>query len=178
MAVGITLRLPQVAAATGVTTVYDPLGGDGFVAPHSSVYVELQLTGDATGGVAQLILQTDPRFMTLIDYFSLNQADAGAAIDFQAQVQQANGQTWLTTGQIPLIPTSALAAAEGPGIILYPPIIPLIQSTASLNPACAFQTHNLNADTYRMRVKCLQYDREAMHKVAYGVFANNLSPRT
>lgn len=59
---------------------YVPLGGDGYTAPFAAYNVQAwQLTGDASGGRVEFILQPDPRFCSLFVFMTTNIEQVAAA---------------------------------------------------------------------------------------------------
>lgn len=64
MSVAAEVTLPAQPAAG--TSVYRPLGGDGWTAPHAMYSVLSQLTADAGGGTNTQTINTDVRFMNIV----------------------------------------------------------------------------------------------------------------
>lgn len=64
MSVTDTVVLP--AQPTNGSTVYRPLGGDGWTAPHAVYSVLTQVSGDASAGINQAIIETDKRFQSIV----------------------------------------------------------------------------------------------------------------
>jgi len=57
---------------------YEPLGGDGVIAPHSSYRLNnFELTGDASGGVIQCTVNMDGRFDSLVALVSTAASGVG-----------------------------------------------------------------------------------------------------
>lgn len=75
MSVLSTFTLPAQPAAG--QAFYTPLGGDGWVAPQSLWYVDLESTGDSGGGIHQLTINEDLRFSQIVSFLML-QTDGGA----------------------------------------------------------------------------------------------------
>jgi len=58
--------------ASGIGSIsYLPLGGNGFLAPHSAYLASVGITCDASGGTAELILLRDDRFQHLVQFMQL-----------------------------------------------------------------------------------------------------------
>ncbi len=64
VAVAQTDSLPDQPAIGA--SVYRPLGGDGWTAPHAQYSVLQQITGDMSGGTSTLILDLDTRWMNIV----------------------------------------------------------------------------------------------------------------
>lgn len=83
MTVTTSVTLPAQPAAGSVSFL--PLGGNGWLAPQSMFMVDIQLTGDVSGGVSQLDIFRDERFEMLID-FMMVQSDAAAVIEYRFDI--------------------------------------------------------------------------------------------
>lgn len=64
MAVTSESTLPAQPVAG--TSVYRPLGGNGWTAPHAMYSVLSQLSGDVSGGTSAITLNLDARFMNIV----------------------------------------------------------------------------------------------------------------
>ncbi len=69
MSVTETLSLP--AQPSSGTVTYEPLGGDGMIAPLAAYWIDnFIISGDASGGVAELVVECDPRYECLVGFLS------------------------------------------------------------------------------------------------------------
>ncbi len=80
MSVTATLQLPEQPASG--STIWVPLGGNGYTAPHSMFEVDLQLANDASGGDTRLFILTDPRWESIIHRVELVVASSAAQAEF------------------------------------------------------------------------------------------------
>lgn len=80
MSVTSTVQLPQ-QPTTG-STIWVPLGGNGYTSPHSMFEVDVQLANDASGGDCRLFILTDPRWESIINRAELIVASQAAQAEF------------------------------------------------------------------------------------------------
>ncbi len=66
MAVEALVTLPDQPAQG--TTIEQPLGGNGWTAPHSAHACDISVVSDGTGGASTLRVHTDPRWTCVIAY--------------------------------------------------------------------------------------------------------------
>ena len=65
MSISLEYSLPTEFSAGTIT--FDPLGGDGIVAPSAAYYLNgVALTGDASGGTATLTINLDRRYECVV----------------------------------------------------------------------------------------------------------------
>jgi len=64
MSVTDTVQLPD--QATNGSTIWVPLGGNGYTSPHSMFEVEINIDNDASGGDTRLFILTDPRWESIV----------------------------------------------------------------------------------------------------------------
>lgn len=82
MSVAVTLTLP----AQPVDGTFDlvPLGGDGFIAPHSMYVLKaIGVDCDAGGGHAEVTTTFDVRYSSLVGSFQVAMVGAGASVLFR-----------------------------------------------------------------------------------------------
>ncbi len=85
MAVSESFALPAQPAA-GVGALYEPLGGDGRVAPMGVYSVEAQIVGDASAGNANITMDFDPRYTSVLGWVSPWIVADTAAGDFSIEL--------------------------------------------------------------------------------------------
>lgn len=80
MSVAQTVSLPD-NPTTGTARLIVLTGG-GFYAPKSMYEVQLTLTGDATGNLSTNVINTDPRFLSLVQRMEVTSL-AGTPVEYQ-----------------------------------------------------------------------------------------------
>lgn len=86
MSVSVTVALPTQPAAG--SSVYQPLGGNGYTAPNSYYSVLTQLAGDASGGTNTITVTLDPRFECIVSLVQSFQTGGAAAVEHETQLLQ------------------------------------------------------------------------------------------
>lgn len=90
MSVAETITLP--GQPTDGLNIFVPLGGDGFIAPHSCYELEATLDGDASGGTNVIYINLDSRFQSLVSLISIHVSGAAANVAFEAQFATQHGK--------------------------------------------------------------------------------------
>lgn len=164
MAIGEDLTLPDQPAAGSV--VFLPLGGNGFLAPHSAFSIDMQITGDASGGGIAFRINRDERFEHLIQSMML-QVDGSAAIQYKFEVFRENDSLFINGG------TSSVTTASG-GDGAYQ----LWTPPAMIDPSF-WRLKVTNVDGVQVKFKCLIYNFniEASKKIPLNVLLQNV-PRS
>lgn len=176
MSVTVIANLPETGATTGVSTLYEPLGGDGMTAPLSATFIQTTVTGDASGGNAILTVNIDPRWAQILDYATLKVENL--ALDQSVSWQVHNGNTAQLANETQNLIAPVSAQFQAPITIWYPPLMTLVQSNPDSVPSMSAFVNNNVSDVYTCQWKLLNFDREAPHDVPSGIFAANLSPRS
>lgn len=78
MSVSESFTLP--AQPTTGSSKYVPLAGNGYTAPQSAYAVAVQLSGDATGGSANITVRPDPQYASILSYASFSAFATAAAV--------------------------------------------------------------------------------------------------
>lgn len=121
MAITQVLKLPAQPSSGSAEII--PLGGNGWISPQSAFLIDMQVTGDATGGRITLTVERDNRFEHLISLIQLNSDDAAAAeflfgihrgkVVAQASGTQTNiGLTSLDNNQVAWNPTPMISPTK------------------------------------------------------------------
>lgn len=64
---------------------YIPLGGDGLTAPQSAWFMDMQITGDATGGAIRAVVLRDDRFEHILQFMSV-ETDSATAVSYRMDI--------------------------------------------------------------------------------------------
>lgn len=167
MAISQTVVLP--AQPDAGHTEYIPLGGDGWISPGSSYAMDLQVTGDASGGLIVVTINPDVRFEAVVAYmqlqnnnptaqeylFGLNRLSAGGSVNMH------NSGTMVNVG---------MNSLDDSNILWEPP--PVIAPTA-----WSFITNNVDTIAYRYAMLIYNFNIRASEKVPLGIIFGSL-PRT
>lgn len=164
MGIGQEFTLPNQPAAG--SAVYLPLGGNGFLAPHSAYSIDMQITGDASGGGIAFRIDRDERFEHLIQSMML-QVDGSAAIQYKFEVFRHADSIFINAGT-----SSATTAANADGAyqLWTPP--------AMIDPSF-WRLKVTNVDGVQVKFKCLIYNFniEASKKIPLNLLLQNV-PRS
>ena len=163
MAVDATVALP--AQPTVGSTNLIPLGGDGWVAPHSVYSVDQQVVHDASGGIANNQVRFDPRYTQLVSYMLAEQT-SGAATVLMTYTIQCDAQDRIAV-TVPLL----LQAQSGLSVTnrgLWTP--PAMLCSAGLGadddpPFVSLITDNTDTETTVLRVRIYNFDKRARERV-------------
>ncbi len=153
------------------TVAYIPLGGDGFIAPFASYVVQgFRATGDASSGRVELNIQMDDRFCSLVQFVSLEIAQATeASADFRMFI----GST---------APVSAIPRQNESGVIqsvdplvtngreisrTWSPV-PYILPGGRLAPSIVIQALNVDTDNYFVDASIYLFDITVREKTPMG----------
>lgn len=164
MSVLTELTIPVTPA--GGNVVYSPLGGDGFNAPISCYLVNgVSVSGDASGGTAQVKITMDDRYQSLI-----------ATVDAKVTSQASAAQTRITI------------ATEGPwslGVTKLSTLDPLGTGHVNWSPPPIFDALTLNAlwdnidatEDYKLTAIIYNFNKRASELVPLSVLLASL-PRS
>lgn len=98
-----------------------PLGGNGFTAPQSAFLFDMQITGDASGGLVNFTINRDDRFEHIVSFLQIGSNNA-AAIDYIMGISRKQGVTFQNVGKTK---TSGVTGSDLAVIIWAPP--PMIE---------------------------------------------------
>jgi len=165
MAVAVSDTLP--AQPANGSSVYRPLGGDGWTAPHAEYSVLTQLTGDATAGASIASLVLDTRFMNIVAVMELLLTGAASVRECELEVisDRPTGARHRVRAQGAMVFISTLGADN---LFSWNP--PLVVDAEELSWTC------LNVDTAvsncRCRIYCFQ--KRALEEVPLNVLLASL----
>jgi hypothetical protein len=97
------LTLP-IRTGPGITTQgvrYEPLGGNGLVAPHAQYSIDnFETTGDASGGVINQTITCDPRYSCLLAFVSTTASGGtiSAAVGCRIVIRTTSAFEWAVAG--------------------------------------------------------------------------------
>lgn len=170
MSVASIFQLPTQPASGDAVVV--PLGGDGFKAPRLAYMVnKFAVTGDASGGNAQLTLEMDPRFVCVVGYVTLQVKQATStdsefrmtiSSDFVAEQVDQGDQTAIS---------STIAAFEFARTWIPAPVaLPggFGTSGASNTPRIVIRMLNVDTDVYEMAALVYCFDIRAREIFSMG----------
>lgn len=169
MSVSESLILPQQPVSG--TVIDQPLGGNGWTAPHSRHAVNVELASDASGGTNKILVHTDPRWSCVVSFMLLRIANAVADSAWAMHVVigvftgfcQVNG-----TLDISQVPAGIL-----PGALWTPP--GFIGSTGVLDPVVGdpmnvqATINNVDTETLSLHAIVYNYEKDAMRKTPLDV---------
>lgn len=172
MAVTVDSALPNQPADGEVQLT--PLGGDGFVAPHSLYTVRTVLTHDASGGLAALSVRFDPRYTQLLVYFHVEQKSAPGTKEVLMSIQ-CTASDVLQIHQV--IPAISIAGQTATNMVLWTP--PAILCSAPLGEDSAppfFRVLCANVDTEStiIRARVFNFDKRAREVVPLSQLLSSL----
>lgn len=122
MAVTTTVAIPD-QPATGVIE-FLPLGGNGKVAPLGCYMVDVQLAGDASGGLATINVELDPRYTNLVAFYSAKVDSAATAPDFFMDIRANAAATGFAGPSIVgTMPHTTIITLGNASFLWYPPPI-------------------------------------------------------
>lgn len=141
-----------------VTIALEQLGGDGWTSPLSCYDVQLQETGDATGGNMTLVIYPDPQWLTVVGIVS---AGNDAATD--KPMRLAVIAPVLSLYQVV---TPIKAAIAGGAAMWYPPglVLETIPGRSS-KPYVAMTYPNTNGELGQLRVRYFNFQKRAKELV-------------
>lgn len=158
MSVSISVNLPAQPSSSVVdgAIAYIPLGGDGYEAPHSMFQGVVNLDADASGGTQTISIFADPRFQSMVQFFTTNTAAPAADKVVQWFCQPSNNAAGVYT----LARTCANLARCG--LAMTPPLV---------MPWANWSVQQGNVDTEDMFLDftILNYAIDCTHKVPLNI---------
>lgn len=143
MAINVDVDL-QDQPASGLIQIV-PLAGNGYTAPKSMYLVDVDLTQDASGGVAAIRVTRDDRFEHICAVMSADNNNSSAvAIQFDIQLVRAPAGPSYNVSKIP----SLSPGVKNLAMFIPPPLI---------NPV-TFNVRCTNVDTFVLRATMVIYN--------------------
>ena len=163
MSVSAQTALPAQPTTGSVALV--PLGGDGWVAPHSAYTIEQTVTHDASGGSATNEIRFDPRYTQLLSYINCLQTSGADAVEVAFSVECSSNDRILVIKSLPLVAVSGLSTTNTG---LWTP--PAILCSAGLGvagdlPFFRVVVDNVDTETTIMRARVYNFDKRARERV-------------
>ncbi len=122
MAVSETVVIPA-QPTTGVIE-FLPLGGNGQIAPLGCYMIDVQLAGDASGGLAAISVSLDPRYTNLVAFYSATVDSAATAPDYFMDIRaDAAASGFSGPAIVGTMPHTAIVSTPSASFLWYPPPI-------------------------------------------------------
>lgn len=164
MSVTETFTLP--AQPTNGAAEQIPLGGDGFQAPHSEVVALASLDGDASGGVLQLKLRPDARYVSVPTHVSVYVTGGPNPLELRLDVSETSNDTMVHTFSLAQRTEAALGVTQGITLAPEPSMMVNDDPSGAGTPQIFAQIANPGAGaTLFMSVRLFQFDRRARELV-------------
>ncbi len=163
MAVAVAVTLPD-QPGIGIN-VYNPLGGDGWTAPHSVAEISVSSAGDASGGNNSIALTFDPRFTSIVSYARLVNSSASAGIEMSLIMLPTGRAQPQVEAFANAVPVKSLTAQNV--MTWTPPPIPHMGSLHAL-------TTNTNGDTISLMGYIYQFQVNVLQKVPLNIILASL----
>ncbi len=146
MSVAASVQLPD-QPTTGFSSTR-PLGGSGIVAPHNEQRCQIGVAGDASGNVASLTVQLDPRYASLVAFLQLN-STSQAAYDVEFLIQETDGTVLRFHKVVPAV--SVIPAVHA--CFFTPPPVLLSGTPGIAPPSVDVVTDNVNGATLTLNMQ-------------------------
>lgn len=162
MAVTTNLQLPG-QPGTGSTEII-PLGGDGFISPHSVTVGQVESDSDASGTSNEINIRFDTRFTQLVAYVvtTVKGTAADVNIDFALNVSSAYQAKTRVVGPIALI-----SGMNGDIVVSWSPIpVLVVAGTGALGspPEIRVTIPNVDNETLVINFQIFNFDRRARER--------------
>jgi len=166
MAVTTTVTMPDQPATGQVR--YIPLGGDGYVAPHSAYSCFISHAMDASGGNSSINLQFDQRFTQMISYMRSEvvgvAADTAVRQFIRIDGDEIISDTTFGTYWVGTALSSRLW--KPPGVIGT--------STPSMTAYMTSQMVNVDGDTHNFTCRVYNFDKRARELTPLPILLSSL----
>ncbi len=168
MSVQVALQLPDQPASGAA--VLQPLGGNGFTAPHSVTRVRVLSVSDASGGSNNIFVRFDPRYSCLLASLTLHTDSGAVAIATNVSLtDQFEARTQIRKS-VDLIPVSGLSSTN---VLTWTPepIIMVADANvlATQPPVIRATIGNNDTETLTMFVSIYNFDRRARELVPLNI---------
>ncbi len=160
MAVLASVDLPAQPTTGDVHVL--PLGGNGWSAPHSATVVRVALASDVSGGVSQIKIVLDPRYVSLIAWMNTTiAAGASAVANRQGVVESATDL--VVNGKA--CDYGAITGVENCSKLWMPPGCMCTNTVlGSGYPYIVSESPNVNGQTHTLRARILNFDKQAAQR--------------
>ena len=177
MSVSISVILPNQppgAPEAGSVEIH-PLGGNGFVSPHSVYHGTVSLIGDASGGEAKLNLGFDPRYSQMVNHLAVQIAGMTADMAGDMQIRETGVSRMGPRFTIKHQPVPSLAAE---GRVSWSPV-PYIVAKDNVDPDLPANINatfeNIDLAKYTLFFHIFNFDRRAREVVPLELIASVLT---
>lgn len=163
MTVTCTVALPGQPDQTGQTHL-EPLGGDGFTAPHSAYIVYAACDGDVSSGENRIYIQPDARYVSLVQYVAISISGASADKNVRMTITSRSQDALHVVRVIPYYAAvSGAGKTNNAGIWSPPPLLIANPGAAAATnpPYLLLMTPNVNGETVALRTRIYNFDVRA-----------------
>lgn len=161
MAITELLTIPNQPNAG--TLQYIALGGDGWVAPQSAWYMDMRITGDASGGRITATVSRDERFEHLVSFLRFQQASA-TAVDYIFELRRVAG---IEIQQLGVAPVSGIGGVTLSTLLWSPPaVIDPVSWTLTVD--------NVDGELVRFGFMIYNFNIRASEKVPLDILLSSL----
>jgi len=136
--------------------------GPGLTAPHSLQWVQIQLAGDASGGVLSISFQTDPRWTSIITFCCATVTGLATAQDVTFALNPRVNFRQLSTRAMRA--PDILSTADGSTWEL-PLALMSLDLAAGGVPGLAMNTDNVDNTTWQLNAQVCCFAKDAFRKV-------------
>jgi hypothetical protein len=169
MAIADSFTLPGQPALG--SSVYTPLGGNGFSAPHSMYDITFQIVGDATGGNIVLAVVYDSRFTGMINWVCVTANSAAGDLGCVNVISTAEPSGQGFQDAAPMLQASGLAL--GTTKLWQPPPV-AFTSTPTFDPTITTTFANSNLKEFNLTMQIYNFAKRAREKTPMYQLAANL----
>jgi len=163
--VSVTSAFELPAQPTNGTVGLQPLGGNGFTAPHSVYSVFEQVTHDASAGNASISCRFDPRYTQLVSYIGVGQTSGAATVDYFLEIECSDVDRIAVVKEAPLISVVGLGITNQ--ALWTPPAILCSAGLGAVTDTPFFRVVTTNTDTEStiLRARVYNFDKRARELV-------------
>jgi len=173
LSVSVTSSVTLPAQPTVGSTFRRALGGDGVIAPHSLIAVNVVLDHDASAGTATITVGFDDRYSSLLPWAGI--AVEGASSDVIARMVLSTGSENLPIVETPTITQGPSGLADpNAALVWIPP--PYVIPGGTRSGTLSFQVVNTNGDTSELSMYVLQFDINVVQKTPLPILLSSVGP--
>jgi len=149
------------------SSVYRPLGGDGFTAPLAQYSVLQQLTGDATGARSNVTLGLDDRWMSIVSLLEIHLTGGGSVREgiMEVRADRPSSGVHRARGFGQMIFLSTLSSE---GLLSWNP--PIVLDALSI----FYTTVNVDTAIMNCRAQIYCFQKRALEEVPLNVILASL----
>lgn len=168
MAISETVILPGQPVSGTVREV--PLQGNGYLSPHSVTQVRINATADASGGNATIIVQFDPRWVSVIGWvgFLIGGLAADQLVQFSYRVTANHG-----VGVVLTVPDSSIAGVSPQVSWSPPPIFASVPTVGATQPNLRSSLTNTDGDSYTLDMAVFNFAKDVLTQTPYSLLVQS-----